>query len=357
MSLNTALLLDHISAPILVLRKNYTVKYCNNPAKDLIQDLDEGVCVTDYLKDEGLLKAVAEIFNGSSKQKVEFLLEGAVDHILQVSVTPFEQEAEPKYAVLILHDVTAMRRAEQMRADFVANASHELKTPLSSLMGFIETLLGPARGDQEALEKFLRIMRTQTDRMANLVKDLLSLSRIELDEHMLPEGAVDLVAVIRRVIDTLELKAEQRGISIKFDPEFDQAIIRADDEQIYQLFQNLVQNAVKYTRSHSAVEVQIKTENGVRGKKWYRVTVRDFGEGISRIHLPRLTERFYRVDTARSRDLGGTGLGLAIVKHILNRHRGKLLIESEVGQGSEFTALLREDCRDAKIEQSLWENS
>lgn len=356
MTLNTASLLNQILAPVFVLRKNLTVKYFNEPARSLFTRVEENMSLEDFFPDKSLMRAISAVFEGSSEENVDVFVSSSIDHYLQASVTPFEQEKEPKYAVLILHDVTSLRLAEQMRADFVANVSHELKTPLSTLIGFIETLLGPAKDDAEALEKFLKIMRAQTNRMDNLVRDLLSLSKIEVDEHTLPTGQVDVISVIRRVIDTLELRAAERGISIHLRTDLKQAVVQGEPEQIYQLFQNLIQNAVKYTRSQTTVDVILEAEYGAQHQQlWYRTTVRDQGEGIPRIHLPRLTERFYRVDAARSRDLGGTGLGLAIVKHILNRHRGKLLIESEVGKGSDFIALLRENSATAPLEKSSWE--
>ncbi|XKH36037.1 sensor histidine kinase [Azospirillum doebereinerae] len=262
-------------------------------------------------------------------------------------------------AILTLHDVTAARRSEQMRADFIANASHELRTPLSSLLGFIETLRGPARDDAEAQERFLSIMHDQASRMTRLVNDLLSLSRIELDEHMPPNGRVDVAEELENVIAALELKAAQRRIRLRLDAPEDLPRVVGDEDQLTQVFQNLVSNAIKYTREDTDVRVSVALVDGATvgftglptsvrrggqggrgGTAMVSVSVRDRGEGIARTHLPRLTERFYRVDAARSRAMGGTGLGLAIVKHILNRHRGRLTIESEVGTGSAFTVYL-----------------
>ena len=245
-------------------------------------------------------------------------------------------------AILVLHDLTSVRRAEQLRADFVANASHELRTPLSSLLGFVETLRGPAVDDKDAQRRFLAIMHEQATRMAHLVEDLLSLSRIEMEEHTPPTGTADIESVLRSVTSTLDIKARDKSMTIVVEATNLPAVTGEGDE-LTQVFQNLIDNAIKYGRTGSTVRIEAK-ESGVARRRLGRpaiaVAVMDQGEGISREHLPRLTERFYRVDKARSRQLGGTGLGLAIVKHIVNRHRGALEITSNEGEGSTFTVFL-----------------
>jgi two-component system phosphate regulon sensor histidine kinase PhoR len=241
--------------------------------------------------------------------------------------------------MLTFHDITAIKRSEQMRADFVANASHELRTPLSTLIGFIETLRGPARDDPAARDRFLAIMEEQAGRMSRLINDLLSLSRIELDEHTLPAGQVDLLAVVRAVVDTLEMQADAKNMKIVLQAPEALPPVTGDPDQLTQVFQNLVDNAIKYARAGTEVTVSATGPDGQR-RGHVSVAVRDCGDGIARNHLPRLTERFYRVDPARSRALGGTGLGLAIAKHIVSRHRGRLSIDSEVGKGSVFTVTL-----------------
>lgn len=239
-------------------------------------------------------------------------------------------------AIVTLHDVTALKRADQLRADFIANASHELRTPLATLLGFIETLQGPARDDAAARERFLAIMKAQAARMTRLVDDLLSLSRIEMREHQPPTEHVSLPALLGTVAEALALRAEERGmrIAVEIAPELPEVI--GDADELTQLFQNLLDNAIKYGRAGTAVSVTAGP-----GPLGVAVAVRDEGDGIPPAHIPRLTERFYRVDAARSREVGGTGLGLAIVKHILGRHRGRLDVASELGKGSVFTVHLR----------------
>jgi two-component system phosphate regulon sensor histidine kinase PhoR len=238
-------------------------------------------------------------------------------------------------ALVLLHDLTALRLSERMRADFVANVSHELRTPLSSLLGFVETLRGPAREDPEAQQKFLAIMQEQAERMTRLIEDLLSLSRIEMDEHTRPDALVAPDSVIAKVRDLLAMKAADRGMTIEIRMPPDVPPIAGDEDQLIQVLQNLLDNAVKYGSPGTAVEVTVTAD-----QREIAIAVRDHGEGIAPEHLPRLTERFYRVDAARSRALGGTGLGLAIVKHIVNRHRGRFEIESTLGAGSTFTVRL-----------------
>ena len=243
--------------------------------------------------------------------------------------------------LLVLSDRTRERRIEQMRADFIANANHELRTPLTSLIGFIETLRGPAADDAEAQARFLGIMAEQAQRMSRLIEDMLSLSRIEMSEHTPPKGSTDLASLVRRTAEALEPRLAARRIRIELAVEDAVRPILADPDQIAQVIANLLDNAVKYGREGGRIAVRVATAapGGAR-PAGVTVAVTDDGAGIPRAHLPRLTERFYRVDAARSRAVGGTGLGLAFVKHILNRHRGSLEIESVEGKGSTFTVWL-----------------
>jgi len=246
----------------------------------------------------------------------------------------------PDLVLMTIRDLTPLRRVEEMRADFVANASHELRTPLASLSGFIETLQGAARDDAAARERFLAIMKQQAFRMARLIDDLLSLSRIELNAHVRPENPVDLSAVVRQVGDAMQMLAHDRSVEIVVKAPGDPVIVPGDRDELVRVFENLVENALKYGAAGKRVEIGIARGAGDGATPEAIVSVKDFGPGISPEHLPRLTERFYRVDVAQSRAEGGTGLGLAIVKHILARHHGRLLIDSTLGEGATFTARL-----------------
>jgi two-component system phosphate regulon sensor histidine kinase PhoR len=286
---------------------------------------------------DALLSMAAGNFVGPDQVAVDLVLTGTPerDVIAHARRLP-RAAADGSLALIVLHDTTALRRAERMRADFVANASHELKTPITGIMGFIETLRGPAREDASARERFLGIMAEQADRMRRLVDDLLMLSRIEQHEHARPDSEVDVGRVLESVRDLLQLKASSRKVAVELsiDPALPRAI--GDRDELTVVFQNLIDNALKYARP--ATTVKVTAQPG--GTDRLAVTVSDEGDGIPAAHLPRLTERFYRVDNARSRQLGGTGLGLAIVKHVVNRHRGRLDIQSTPGKGSVFTVTL-----------------
>jgi two-component system phosphate regulon sensor histidine kinase PhoR len=255
-----------------------------------------------------------------------------------------------------------VRRMELMRVDFLANASHELRTPLASLSGFIETLKGHARDDPKARDKFLDIMAAQADRMGRLVADLLSLSRIELNEHIPPSGHVDLSRAASDVVDAVSVLSQERGVTVLLDAQPGGARITGDRDEIVQVIQNLTDNAIKYSPVGGAVELTVRhgldaeaaaaakvagatrlsllTPDREAGARYVVVTVRDYGPGMAREHLPRLTERFYRVEGQKSGERPGTGLGLAIVKHIVNRHRGGMTVESAPGDGSLFSVYL-----------------
>lgn len=261
------------------------------------------------------------------------------DRACEVTVSPISGGA-----VVVLQDTSGVEHAEEMRRDFVANVSHELRTPLTALMGFIETLRGPARDDAGARDRFLSIMEREASRMNRLVADLLSLSRVESDERRRPSQRVDLAGILRGTVATLSPAARDAGVALFLDVPDDAVLLPGDSDQLTQVFSNLIENAVKYGGSGEEVRIRafhVAHEPLLRGPAW-SVEVSDHGEGIEERHLPRLTERFYRVDAHRSREKGGTGLGLAIVKHIINRHRGRLRIASQRGQGSSFTVTLPE---------------
>jgi len=242
----------------------------------------------------------------------------------------------------VFEDVTHLEQVGQMRRDFVANVSHELRTPLTALLGFIETLQGPAREDAAARDRFLGIMAREADRMNRLVRDLLSLSHVEAQERMRPGDMVDLVDLLRATQRSLAQMAEKNAVTFDEDLPAGQVRVPGDADQLRQVFTNLIENAIKYGGHGCTVGLSLDGPAeglGLRGAA-VRVTVADSGPGIDPLHIPRLTERFYRVDSHRSREMGGTGLGLAIVKHIINRHRGRMRIDSAPGEGSRFSVIL-----------------
>ena len=335
-----------IPDPLIVLDERRRIIRANAQAAGFIHSGSEPRDLAAALRNPAVLAAADAVLSGEAAQIVDFTVTAPVERQLRARLSRITgASGDGAVAVLTLHDITELKRAEQMRADFIANATHELRTPLATLIGFIETLRGPAREDAEARDRFLAIMHGQAARMARLIEDLLSLSRIELNEHVMPKDQVALGPALYEIAETLELRAAERGMSIRLEVPTDLPDVLGDHDELAQVFQNLIENAIKYGRAGSEIAVQAATVRSparIAGG-WddaVAIAVRDEGEGIPREHLPRLTERFYRVDTARSREMGGTGLGLAIVKHILNRHRGSLDVQSTPGVGSVFTVYL-----------------
>ncbi len=280
--------------------------------------------------------AFAEAVANAQPVRREMVLTTPVARDLEVTMIPV---GEPVY--MLVNDRTRERALEKTRADFVANSSHELRTPLASLIGFIETLRGPAADDPEAQQRFLGIMAEQAGRMQRVIADLLSLSKIEISEHAPPKEILHLPPLLERIAAGMEPMLKQADVHLHMQVPPDLPKIPADADQIAQLFTNLLDNALKYGKRGGEIRLTATAAPDTRFEPGgVVVSVADNGAGIPREHLPRLTERFYRVDKGRSRAVGGTGLGLAIVKHVVNRHRGRLLVESEVGQGTVFTVWL-----------------
>lgn len=259
------------------------------------------------------------------------------DVVYRATVSP----AARGYALLTFEDVTEAEQMGQMRRDFVANVSHELRTPLTALLGFIETLRGAARDDPAARERFLAIMEREAGRMNRLIGDLLHLSRVEAQERVRPTARVDLAALVAGAVSTLRPLAEGSGVAVEVTGLPAPLPMPGDADQITQVIVNLLENAIKYGGGGGHVTLHLAREALPHGSG-LRLDVIDRGEGIDPLHIPRLTERFYRVDGHRSREKGGTGLGLAIVKHIVQRHRGRIRIESEPGKGSIFSVIFPE---------------
>ncbi|HTV44512.1 MAG TPA: ATP-binding protein [Stellaceae bacterium] len=336
--------------PLILIDRHRRIVGANAAAAGFVGALTPPRDLATALRNPSVLAAADAVLRGEAARVVEFALAIPLERQLRARFARIATPSpEGAVALLTLHDVTELKRAEQMRADFVANASHELRTPLATLSGFIETLRGPARDDPAAGERFLAIMGEQAARMTRLVEDLLSLSRIELNEHVAPAGRVALAPLLSQLAEALELHAGERGMRIRLDLPADLAAVMGDRDELTQLFQNLLDNAIKYGDAGTEIMVTAAVMSrrpaaaDPAASRFVAVAIRDHGAGIAREHLSRLTERFYRVDTARSREMGGTGLGLAIVKHIVNRHRGFLEIDSRVGEGSVFTVLLRPD--------------
>lgn len=334
--------------PAVLLDRAGRVIHLNAAAAQLAPALRRNELAQFALRSPEIITALRESITTTEPRRATYLDHVPVDRWMELTITPVPVPTTfggaDKCMLMTFHDQTPLRRVEEMRADFVANASHELRTPLAALSGFIDTLQGQAKDDPKARERFLGIMHNQATRMARLIDDLLSLSRVELSAHVRPDTLVDLLPIILQVADGLEPLARERQVEVETDLPDAPVMIAGDREELLRLFENLIENALKYGASGGRVIVSLATPGSLTipaapdGTPEIRVMVRDFGPGIAPEHLPRLTERFYRVDVGDSRSQGGTGLGLSLVKHILNRHRGRLVIESVPKQGATFTA-------------------
>ena len=324
-------LTDALPDPALILAHNGWVLHANPGAADLLGQNPQGQHVSATIRAPVILDAVSRVLEGNGPLKVEFERRVPLPQHHEAWIAPILGHPDGPAILISLKDLTREQMIERMRADFVANASHELRTPLTALLGFIETLQGPARKDDSARDRFLDLMRVQGARMKRLIDDLLSLSRIEMNAHQRPEGRVDLAALARHVADIMGPLATEQGVELNLDLTIGLSV-HGDWDELTQVVQNLVENALKYANSGKKIDIST-----TRAAQSTELVVRDYGQGIAPEHLPRLTERFYRVSVQESRLRGGTGLGLAIVKHILNRHRARLLIASTPGEGSRFT--------------------
>ncbi len=330
---------DALHDPAIVLDRTGVVRYLNQKAASAFPSTRIGNLLALTFRTPDFTDAIKAVVAGRPST-VQLQEGGQGGRTFAVAFSPLrEPTSAGHFALVTFDDVTDRFAVARIRSDFVANASHELRTPLASLTGFIETLLGPARNDPAAAERFLRIMLEQANRMRRLLDDLLSLSRLEMRAHRRPTEIVDVTGTVRHVADTLVPVAERFGVEIGTDLPPGRVLVKGDPDELVQVFQNLIENAIKYGAAGRRVDVRLAVQPAGPGGR-VRISVRDYGPGIPPEHIPRLTERFYRVDVGVSRELQGTGLGLAIVKHILARHQGQMLIDSEPGSGAEFTVEL-----------------
>jgi two-component system phosphate regulon sensor histidine kinase PhoR len=336
---------DAIDAPCLLVDGHAAVRHANREAVQRFGAIRPGDPLSFRIRITALLDAVDRVIGLARPETVEWHEKIPTERWLLAHLSPIRfppdrsgDDQTPDFVLILIEDLTERRRVERMRADFVANASHELRTPLAAVTGFIETLQGPARNDTAARETFLKVMAEQAGRMKRLIDDLLSLSRIEMRSHLRPEGIVDLAELLPNVFDLVRPAARAAGVELELVGADVPCPVTGDRDELSQVFCNLVENAVKYGADGGRVVVRLSSpEEDAR-----RVTasVRDFGRGIDPVHLPRLTERFYRAHTEKSGEKRGTGLGLAIVKHIVTRHGGRLSIDSVPGEGSTFAVRL-----------------
>jgi two-component system phosphate regulon sensor histidine kinase PhoR len=327
-----AVMAQAMNAPVIALDSQARVLVANSQARALMPALRENVLLPMVLRAPDVIDAIARVAGGAEAQQVAWSERFPHELLFDVRVAPANLSGA-LVIVLSFLDLSEPRRLERMRSDFIANASHELRTPLASLLGFVETLQGPARDDPAAHAQFLPIMADQARRMSRLIDDLLSLSRIEQTQHVRPSARVDMADILRRSMDELSpLAQEERAVVNINAPQ--NAWVVGDPDELIRVVENLIENAIKYgakpgVSAHVTIDLALGDHDVV-------LSVQDEGPGIEPEHLPRLTERFYRADAKSSRAKGGTGLGLAIVKHIVVRHSGRLVIESEPGRGAKF---------------------
>ncbi|MCL5778220.1 ATP-binding protein [Limibaculum sp. FT325] len=340
-------ILEHMPHGVLLVDAAGRAVFLNASARRVFGTLPPPPFPAAALRVPRLLEAIDAARDGGQGDAVEgpvdFRLTRAAEldlaaHVIALDAAP-DPATEAIRVLVVIEDRTQTRRAEQLHRDFVANASHELKTPLAAVSGLIETLTGHAKDDPEAQARFLGMMAAQTQRMKHLIEDLISLNRIEINERVHPRTPQPVTRILHEAIESLRPVADAAGMRIVAPPPDDLPTVPGNREELCQVFVNLIENALRYGRPSPEVRVRLLADDPDR-PGMLGVAIEDDGPGIAREHIPRLTERFYRVSASRSRERGGTGLGLAIVKHILNRHRGQLAIESAPGLGARFTVWL-----------------
>ncbi|PJE25782.1 two-component system, OmpR family, phosphate regulon sensor histidine kinase PhoR [Pseudooceanicola antarcticus] len=335
-------LLAAIPMPALLVGHGERVIAANSLTAALLGPAITGRHFITVIRQPAVLDAVENCLGDHQVHKTQYLASrGGQEENFEVTCT-YVDTALGQGAVVVFHDITELTQAEQMRRDFVANVSHELRTPLTALIGFIETLLGPAKDDEAVRARFLGIMANEAGRMERLVRDLLSLSQVEGEARVRPTERVEILGLMESVRNALAPLARDADVELEITAEDGPVEVKGDSDQLRQVLTNLVENAIKYGRAGKRVEMTLSAVaqmSELQGQG-VAVTVRDHGAGIDEIHIPRLTERFYRVDSHRSREMGGTGLGLAIVKHIVNRHRGRMRISSVLGEGTSIRIVL-----------------
>lgn len=342
------ILVDTLPDILIMTNDDKEIVRTNRAARNIFGQNLAHRSLRDIIPNDKLLNSISAVIEDLRGQEIEFHLPEPLPRDFQAIIERFPIPSEGGITIIItLTDITQQKRVQRMRADFVANASHEIRTPLASIIGFIETLRGPAKDDPQARDEFLRVMGDQAERMSKLVNDLLSLSKIEMNAHSSPISKVDFLRIVRTEKQHFEWSCKQKNVTLRMKLNDNLPPTKGDDDELAQVVRNLLGNAIKYTHSNTEIVVTVKLTSTLPDDPNFRnltraicFSVHDHGEGIPKEHIPRLTERFYRVDTARTRKVGGTGLGLAIVKHVLNRHHGALVIESEVGVGSTFSVYL-----------------
>ena len=357
---NISFILNKLEDAIIVLDSDQKIVFQNSHSIDLFENNYTGQNITNLIRSPIILETLENVYKNKKTKIIEYNSEYGQNlsprstNFYNVEIS-YEQNhlqltnSKDNY-VILMKNITPLKNIEKVRSSFIANVSHELKTPLATVMGFLETIRGPAKDDKKSMSKFLGIMDKETIRMKRLIDDLLVVSKIESDEHIHPTKKVNLIKTLNNVIESLMEYALKKNIQIRTNYQLNENLsVLGNEDELVQVFTNIIDNSIKYGKINSSIdikaeEVKEQTDQS-EDKKLFpqlilKISVKDESDGIHAKHLSRLTERFYRVDAARSKEIGGTGLGLTIVKHILNKHRGHLDIKSEINQGSTFTVEL-----------------
>ena len=357
---NISFILNKLEDAIIVLDSDQKIIFQNSHSIDLFENNYTGQNITNLIRSPIVLETLENVYKNKKTKIIEYNSEYGQNlsprstNFYNVEIS-YEKNhlqltnSKDNY-VILMKNITPLKNIEKVRSSFIANVSHELKTPLATVMGFLETIRGPAKDDKKSMSKFLGIMDKETIRMKRLIDDLLVVSKIESDEHIHPTKKVNLIKTLNNVIESLMEYALKKNIQIRTNYQLNENLsVLGNEDELVQVFTNIIDNSIKYGKINSSIDIkaeEVKEQvDQSEDKKLFpqlilKISVKDESDGIHAKHLSRLTERFYRVDAARSKEIGGTGLGLTIVKHILNKHRGHLDIKSEINQGSTFTVEL-----------------
>lgn len=331
-------ILDHIEDPIIVLNTSLKIEFQNEATNRLFDNDQKGQHISLLVRDPAFLEYIENTLLDEDNEGIEITFDSYIQKISKEPITfLFNVKKSDELLFLILKNITELKRKDLIKSSFISNVSHEMKTPLSSIIGFIETIKNSAKDDEAAKRKFINIIEKESLRMKRLLDDLMVFNHIETEESIKPKDKINLNEVIQEIATNLEYEANKKNMQIKTENIYDLNVL-GNYDNLLQVFSNLIENAIKYANENTKILINFEQQkSNNKTDQFALVKIKDFGPGIEKSHISRLTERFYTVDQARSRSVGGTGLGLSIVKHILKRQGGKLIIESEVGKGSSFT--------------------
>jgi len=339
--LGKRVIIEELEDQFFALDRYNLIKYLNKSAKQRFGENLIDKNISSVVRDTKLLETIEEVIKDQTTKNVNVEINLPSYQLYKIYIIPGPTHLFPETdsVVLFLKDFTEITKAQKLKTDFVANVSHELRTPLVSIKGSLETILGPASDDKVAQKKFMSIMSDQVLRMENLINDLLILSRIELEEHIKPNKIVNLNDIFTNIKSNFELILKKKKINLQIEL-MEPTLVFGDNDKLLTVFSNLIDNAIKYSQDGKNIYIKSQNSEGKLIGKNMLINIKDEGIGIPQDLIPRITERFFRVDTEKSKKVGGTGLGLAIMKHIISQHRGDYEILSKVNEGTEIKIYL-----------------